>query len=374
MIYWSSIVICHIVASVSAVFLEDTDLVMAFIVHRHGDRTPTKSSVKYGTDPQALIELTKPYGYGQLTEKGKRRAYDLGQHLRFRYDDLLGRQYNASDVYLRSTDLTRTKMTMLTALAAIYPPGRINWSDDINWTPVPYTTVPVKYDYNIAYLNCPAFINASDVIFGSFYPEFERYNEALLAESVATGQDIVNHPIRAYDVSDILDVQRSFGIPIPTYLEDLMPQIQAAAARAMDYIFEGENANLEAGVLLQEFFKYANLAISGNQTERIRIYSAHDYNVYAFQIVTQATPRQGVPKYASAYALELRRFKNTGQFIVLPVYLPQPGEQVIYQQIKGCGPLCDYNKFVQLNWSHGMNYCTWQHRCGFYKDFQVKEE
>lgn len=37
-------------------------------------------------------------------------------------------------------------MTVLSAMAAVYPPGEDNWSNDINWTPVPYTTIRAKYD------------------------------------------------------------------------------------------------------------------------------------------------------------------------------------------------------------------------------------
>ncbi|XP_060806456.1 prostatic acid phosphatase [Amyelois transitella] len=306
-----NIVVFCFLLTVYATIDDESDLMMVFLVHRHGDRTPTLSTIKYSPDPVTLVNLTKPYGYGQLTEKGKRRSYKLGEFIRKRYDNLLGDQYNSSNVYIRSTDFTRTKMTILTALAAVYPPGRKKWSDTIHWTPVPYTTVPVKYDF--------ISINSS----------------------------------------------------LPKYIAKLMPQMHKAATKALDVMFEGVNASLEAGVLLEEFLHYSSLIISGIDTEKVRIYSAHDYNVYAFQIVTRASPRQGVPKFASAYALELRRVKSTGQFLVLPVYLPQPDEELVYLEVKDCGKLCDYNMFVSLTKGDALDYDIWHEKCGFHEDFHV---
>ena len=75
--------------------------------------------------------------------------------------------------------------------------------------------------------------------------------------------------------------------------------------------------SLPPGVLLNKFFEVADQVIAGEDVPRVQIYSAHDINVYTFEGVTQISPRQGVPKYASAYALELRRVVATGEYIVV---------------------------------------------------------
>lgn len=83
-----------------------------------------------------------------MLQAGKKTAYALGQAIRARYNELLAPQYNRSEVYVRSTDSTRTKMTVLTALAYIYRPvARDGWNPVLDWEPVPYTTVPTKYDF-----------------------------------------------------------------------------------------------------------------------------------------------------------------------------------------------------------------------------------
>lgn len=72
----------------------------------------------------------------------------MGKFIRRRYDLLLSPKYNTSEIYIRSTDSTRAKMSVLLAMAAVYPAVDSNWSsEDINWDPVPYTTVSAKYDF-----------------------------------------------------------------------------------------------------------------------------------------------------------------------------------------------------------------------------------
>ncbi|CAG4976615.1 unnamed protein product [Parnassius apollo] len=165
---------------------EGTELVLTFLVHRHGDRTPVKSTMGLSDNPEALEELIRPYGYGQLTNVGKRRSFEMGKFIRHRYGDLISSQYNSSELYLRSTDSTRAKMTALVAMAAVYPAKGQEWMEDINWVPVPYTTLPAKYDYNLAVLNCPTLImaykNASNSLKMEQYSDsFEQFGQNVSA-------------------------------------------------------------------------------------------------------------------------------------------------------------------------------------------------
>lgn len=72
-----------------------------------------------------------------------------------------------------------------------------------------------------------------------------------------------------------------------------------------------------SGPLLKEFFSEAEKVISGESTQKIRIYSAHDVNVYGFEAITGVVNLQGVPKYGALYSLELRRVLKTGEYVVL---------------------------------------------------------
>ncbi|XP_053616248.1 prostatic acid phosphatase-like [Plodia interpunctella] len=351
---------------------EGTELIMSFLIHRHGDRTPVESTVSYSTDVEALEALTAPYGYGQLTLPGKRSAYRLGQHIRQRYNELLSPHYNRSEVYIRSTDITRTKMTILTALAAIYPPAGETWNPKLAWEPVPYTTVPVKYDFNMALNNCPVFDAAYQSQLFTSVPEVSaKMSNVLIALSNQLGFDITNRPALVFPIYDVYTSQRNLGLKLTPELEDIFGLIEEAASESIALIFGlDEYIPLQAGVLLKEFYTYADLAISGEDTPRLRLYSAHDFNVYSFEAVTKVN-RQGVPKYASAYTLELRKVTSTGKYVVLPVYLPSPREEVVYLQVEGCDVLCDYDQFVALTEGNSRDIDSWRDECGFTEDLVV---
>ncbi|KAL0879706.1 hypothetical protein ABMA27_003421 [Loxostege sticticalis] len=364
------------VAGAPADLLDGTELVLTFLVHRHGDRTPIDGWASYSNDPEKLVELSEPYGYGQLTNVGKRRGYQLGQSIRTRYNDLIAPQYNRSEVYIRSTDSTRAKMTILSALAAIYPPLENIW-DDINWTPVPYTTAPPLYDFNLAYANCPAFIknyNKLMVAPSKSMTNTSRKISVLSILSKHSGVDLLQSPGLAYAVYDVYTSQISLGIPVDPEIQAIWPEVEKIAGEAVEVAFGDKNfIALQAGVLLNEFYKAACDIISGVDSTRVRIYSAHDFNVFSLIFVTKIVNKQGVPKYGSAYALELRRVMETDKYVVVPVYLPSPGEDFIHLEVEGCGTVCDYQQFVDITSEYALDEDTWRTKCGWTKDIYIDD-
>ncbi|XP_053616615.1 prostatic acid phosphatase-like isoform X2 [Plodia interpunctella] len=344
------------------------------MVHRHGDRTPLESTISFSTDPETLEELSSQYGYGQLTIAGKKRSYELGKFIRRRYYELLSPKYNRSEIYIRSTDVTRSKMTILTALAAIYPPIGERWHTEIAWEPVPYTTVPVKYDFNTAMVNCPKFMTAYYALYTSSAPEVTaRFSGVLNILTSELGINITNLPALVYPIYDVFVSQLSLGLELGPKLDAILDDIGDAADECIGLTFGvNEYIHLQAGVLLEEFYTYAELAMSGEDTPKLRIYSAHDFNVYSLEAVTKVN-RQGVPKYAAAYALELRKITSTGDYVVLPVYLPSPGEDVVYLQVEGCDLLCEYDRFVELTEGNALDISLWRDECGFSEDLEVDE-
>lgn len=55
--------------------------------------------------------------------------------------------YIPNEITVRTTDFTRTKMTALVVLAAMYPPTlEQNWNEDLNWQPIPYDTSKKRDD------------------------------------------------------------------------------------------------------------------------------------------------------------------------------------------------------------------------------------
>ncbi|KAG6458760.1 hypothetical protein O3G_MSEX011039, partial [Manduca sexta] len=314
--------------------LADSELVVTVLIHRHGDRTPVQGSLELSNDVDALRKASEPYGYGQLTNVGKQTAYRLGQSISKRYGSLISAHYNSSEIYIRSTDSTRAKMTVLTAMAAVYPAGDDNWSASLPWQPTPYTTVPVRYDPNLATLNCPTFKKAFASKMLSTSPAIERYTDVLNQWSELVGFNISAAPVLAYSLYDIYKSQISLGVPLTEELQALLPEIKEIAGAAMDILLgDDDYVALGAGVYMNDVITAMTSAASGDVSQPLRIYSAHDTNVYPVMAAARITPRQGVPPYCSSFALELRKRTDTGDYVVLPVYQSSPDAELMYLQV-----------------------------------------
>ncbi|KAI5646289.1 histidine phosphatase superfamily (branch 2) domain-containing protein [Phthorimaea operculella] len=344
---------------------QGTELVFAFMVHRHGDRTPDVTNVlaSLNLDTDEVHEQINQWGYGQLTDKGKRSAYRLGEFIRRRYDELIAPKYNDSEIYIRAGDITRTKMTALTALSAIFPPVGENWSEDINWTPVPYTTLPAQSDYLLeASASC---LRLAIKIFASEQPPVLPGFEDLLTKLAGVlGNTNVLTPRQVFMAWADLAALVSMGVDLGEDFTELYPQLLPAFDASWAYVFgDDEVITMGAGVLLNEFFEYADKVINGEQTQSVRVYSAHDGNVYPFQEATKVTP-QGRPLYASLYSLELRRVVATGEYVVLPVYLSDPNEGTeTLLQVNGCDLLCNYDQFKNITSVYRIDESSLKQKC-----------
>ncbi|KAI5646281.1 histidine phosphatase superfamily (branch 2) domain-containing protein [Phthorimaea operculella] len=296
---------------------QGTELVFAFMVHRHGDRTPDTGNIlsSLNLDNDEVHALINQWGYGELTDVGRRSAYRLGEFIRRRYDEHIAPKYNDSEIYIRSTDFTRCKMTALTALAAIFPPVGENWNEDINWTPVPYTTLPLQNDYMLEPSStCLMAAYASDEPAPAVLPGHE---DVLFKLAGILGNDDVLSPGKVLSAWSDLSALVSMGYDLGEELTEIYPQLFPAFDATWAFMYHTDKTITAAsGVHLNEFFEYADKVIKGEQTQSVRVYSAHDANVYSFQRVTKVTP-QGRPLYASLYSLELRRDVATGEYVVL---------------------------------------------------------
>lgn len=113
-------------------------------MHRHGDRSPVST---YPTDPYA--DYPWPGGLGALSQKGTRQLFDMGTHIRPRYESLKPWDgiYTAETVHAISSSPERTRMSGASLLAAFWEPYECQNSLPIPWQPVPLEVIPAKDDY-----------------------------------------------------------------------------------------------------------------------------------------------------------------------------------------------------------------------------------
>lgn len=80
--------------------------------------------------------------------------YNLGLYLKSLYGDFLGEDWTEDKVYVRSTDVTRTKMSAQLVLAGLFPPSDIlTWNNQLLWIPVPVAYKPDSEEDVIALIS-----------------------------------------------------------------------------------------------------------------------------------------------------------------------------------------------------------------------------
>lgn len=111
---------------------------------RHGDRSP---GLLYTNDPYK--NYSWPGGPGALTRKGSFQLYDLGKHLRSRYQRLLPSDgyYSKENMLVLSSNPERCVMSAQSMLAGLMPPDDCEYCLPSLWQPVAVNTMPAEEDY-----------------------------------------------------------------------------------------------------------------------------------------------------------------------------------------------------------------------------------
>ena len=135
----------------------DEELLMAIVITRHGDRTPTKGFPN--------MKSHWPAGFGQLTTLGMKQHYQLGQKFRKKYIHekmLVDPNYHKDEIHIRSTQKERTLQSAQSFMLGFYPPSNCSQSNEdfeflpYHLQPVPIHTAEKKKDNILyAYKNCP---------------------------------------------------------------------------------------------------------------------------------------------------------------------------------------------------------------------------
>ncbi|XP_053616175.1 venom acid phosphatase Acph-1-like isoform X2 [Plodia interpunctella] len=337
----------------------DQQLMFATVVHRHGERTPDADELSLADDKEVLENLTLVEGLEALTNVGKRRAYQIGKFIRQRYGfqglNLISNLYLHDEIAIRSTDKERTKMTVQVAMAAAYPPEpEQQWDDAVGkvWQPVPYTAVPLTEDYLRYYSNCKHFKSLmAQAKKEALENEFQQYNDLIPRILWRTGRNFTEDPLWFETLHDLFSSQVGLGLDIPKWAEPILPRLSEAARLAYNLYFRtDEMVTIGGGILLNTFVEAASEISQGRpMKQRLRVYSAHDFNIGALMEAARVKNNHSIPEYGALFALELYRSRNSGKFSVLPVYLPKAGASSPQTfNFIDCGPYCDFHKFRQL--------------------------
>ncbi|XP_036141774.1 venom acid phosphatase Acph-1 isoform X2 [Monomorium pharaonis] len=337
----------------TTIYTED-DLKLRLVnVFRHGDRTTDKNYESYPNDPYKNNDFY-PDGDGQLTNVGKNRSYALGLWLRDKYNSFLGDMYYPPNVYARSTEMSRCKMTLQLVLAALYPPvDRQKWNEKLSWQPIDliYTS---RHEDNL--LNpsfaCPIFqkIYENQLQSPEVKKKIEEFNDLMADVSKHTGKNITSVRDLAL-IYHTLYIESFMGLPLPKWTKNIFPNGTLLNAVYLDYELFNYNElnNLNGGVLLNRIINDMNKVINKTLPDRrINLFSAHDVNVvgllYALNI--SVIFRRHFPTFTSSVIVEL--YEDDGEYLVKVLYYLGIPSEIREINIPGCEVLCPYNKFVEL--------------------------
>ncbi|XP_026496125.2 venom acid phosphatase Acph-1-like [Vanessa tameamea] len=340
----------------------DREMVMAFVINRHGERTPDADELSLSDQKEKLMNLTYIEGVEGLTNTGKRRAFQIGKFIRQRYGvqgyGLLSDLYLQDEIALRSTDKERTKMTAQMAMAALYPPEvDQQWDEGLGriWQPVPYTAVPLSEDYLRYYSNCERFNELMKIAKQeAINQEFQQFKDLVTIVKKETGRNFTEDPLLYETLFDLFKSQVSLGLDIPEWAKPLLPKLGEAARLAYRLYFRyDEMKKIGGGVILNDFIEAASDISSGKPVKkRFRMFSAHDFNIGSMMEVTRVIRHeQSNPEYGSLFALELYRSKGSGELTVVPIYLPRAGESTAQLlHFTGCESSChcSFDKFKEI--------------------------
>lgn len=327
-------------------------LQMVNALFRHGDRTPYPLYYEtYPNDPFAN-ETYFPIGFGALTNKGKLRAFELGDFMRRRYNTFLGTTYFPEDISSRSTYIDRAKMTLLLVLAALYPSDAFQkWHPSLNWQPIPITYEKADDDVLLFARMCPKFKKMLKELekLDEVKQMFVKYEPLAKNLTKLTGKN-VNSPSEIFNFFNLLDCQESMNLSYPIWAKETMANKDFQ--EAVDVIEKMRNYNdamrkMNGGRLLNQITSDMVAKQMGmlNQGKKIKLYSAHDFNVNALIYALGVTEFER-PYYCSAIILEMYSDEKNNYYVQV-LYYHGNTKTVEILDLPNCSSMCEFSKYQE---------------------------
>ncbi|KAJ8664792.1 hypothetical protein QAD02_006454 [Eretmocerus hayati] len=316
---------------------------------RHGDRTPNANEM-YPKDPNYNYNF--PGGLGQLTPRGKLRAYEVGESLRERYNDFLGDIYSPKDVFAESSNFDRTKMSLQLIFAALYPPKSVQvWNDDLNWQPISFFHT-MDNDTLLNPGENTEFENERKRLYQEF-PEIKAqiddFDDYMKELSDRTSKNIsrVDLLFRLYGG---LMAATSMNLSMPESVRTILTDekfLEAVNLYMKITSYTKKMRRLNGGNLLEQIIERMK-TVEKNLTknyEKFVLYSGHEFTVYAL-LQNLGIPQTHVPDFSSAVLLELHEIQN--RHYVKVFYYDGLSRQFTVQQLPSCGESCTLDDFERL--------------------------
>ncbi|XP_076655370.1 prostatic acid phosphatase [Halictus rubicundus] len=328
---------------------EDTTLRLVTVVMRHGERAPQDT---YPNDPYVNNSM-EPYGWGQLTNEGRRSQYNQGLYLRERYSDFLGPIYSPDIFYLQCTAVDRTKMSALLEAAALWKPTeQQSFKPDLPWQPVTLFYQPRSEDtLMLIWDMCPRYTKLRHTI--TSLPEVQKVqqdNIELYRElTILTGMTI-SSPEDVNSLYGTLTAEKQMNLTLPEWTEDYYPD-KLEPLTLYDFELNGYNdvlKRLKGGPFIKKIV--TDMLAKRDETiepvdRKMFMYVGHDSTVVTLLDVLHVWNSQ-MPHYNIMTMIELHEDTNGWN---VQVFLRNTTDHEPYPlTIPGCTTVCPLDKFIEI--------------------------
>ncbi|XP_054267962.1 prostatic acid phosphatase-like [Macrosteles quadrilineatus] len=319
------------------------------VVFRHGQRTPADT---YPSDPH-LHQTFHPYGWGQLTNEGKRQQYELGEFLRDRYGSFIGDGFPSKVARVQSTGVERTLMSAQLVAAGLFTPSTHplqQWNQKLDWQPVAVHSQPLEEDsLLLVRIPCPRYHEERDRLKSE--GEVKSYLASLsdLYKSLSLHSGLtVSDPDDVQSLYSTLLAEVQFNLTLPEWTKDYYPE-KMAKVTAYSFTLNAYNdqlKKLKGGPLLKEIITNMKEKIKEPNGRKMFLYAGHDSTVANILLALNVWDEQ-IPVYNIMTMIELHQLNGV---YGVKVYLRNSTEHEPYHlRVPSCGDFCPLDKLVELS-------------------------
>ncbi|XP_012343616.1 prostatic acid phosphatase isoform X1 [Apis florea] len=328
---------------------ENDSLRLVTVIMRHGERAPQDT---YPNDPY-LNNSMEPYGWGQLTNEGRRNQYNQGLFLRKKYNNFLGLTYSPDIFYLQSTAVDRTKMSAMLEAAALWKPTeKQSFKRDLAWQPVTLFYQPRSEDtLMLIWDTCPKYAKLRHAIMN--LPEIQQIqneNKQFYKELTNLTGMVISTPNDVNSLYGTLTAEKHMNLILPKWTKNYYPD-KLIPLTLYDFqlnVYNDLLKRLKGGPFLKKII--TDMLAKKNNTlkpevRKMFMYIGHDSTIVTLMNVMHVWNNQ-MPNYNIMIMIELH--ENNDEWNV-QIFLRNTTEYEPYPlTIPGCTTICPLEKFIEI--------------------------
>ncbi|XP_006564906.1 lysosomal acid phosphatase isoform X2 [Apis mellifera] len=303
--------------------IENDSLRLVTVVMRHGERAPQDT---YPNDPY-LNNSMEPYGWGQLTNEGRRN------------------QYNQA--------VDRTKMSAMLEAAALWKPTeKQSFKRDLAWQPVTLFYQPRSEDtLMLIWDTCPKYAKLRHAIMN--LPEVQQIqdeNKQFYKELTNLTGMVISTPNDVNSLYGTLTAEKHMNLILPKWTKNYYPD-KLIPLTLYDFqlnVYNDFLKRLKGGPFLKKII--TDMLAKKNNTlkpevRKMFMYIGHDSTIVTLMDVMHVWNNQ-MPNYNIMIMIELH--ENNDEWNV-QIFLRNTTEYEPYPlTIPGCTTICPLEKFIQI--------------------------